>query len=120
MELSQWLSLSVAFVGLVAVQIWNAMKHKQSQDSHVRDVREAEVRQAKERGAMEQRLSEAEEDIGHLGDKIRVIEGGLSALEQGMATVGTKVGSLDKTVHRVDEKIDRLFDHLLSHQKQEH
>lgn len=111
MELEQLL-ISLSGLGLTILTI------VVSAARHTKALHRAELDAAANRGALEQKIKEAEEDIDRIGDRMRGIEGGQQILEQSQATLAANLSGLMKTIDSIDKRVDHLIKiHTIERQK---
>ena len=72
-----------------------------------RQQRDREIKAAEERGKMEQRMEEAEEDINRIGDKVRRTDDRIEKLSTSHAETATSLKHILAMLGDINGKLDR-------------
>jgi hypothetical protein len=64
----------VTLAGFILTVVWNVKKHRDSRDAAASEARQIAVREAEERGKMEERQTVLQRQVDAAHDKIRVLD----------------------------------------------
>lgn len=88
----------VTLAGFILTVVWNVRKHREQRETSMRDAQAIAVREAEERGKMEERQITMEKQIDAAHDKIRELDSRHDILDTRMAEFATDLKHVVKSV----------------------